>query len=302
MELIILGCGSATPTLWRNPSAQVLSFDDAHYLIDCAEGTQVRLLENKIKPKYLRAIFISHLHGDHYLGLMGLLWTLELSGRTQPLQIVAPVGLKSLIDKHLQLANSQLQFELEFTEIGSDHAGQVYVDNRVEVDFFPLEHGIPCSGMKFTEVISRRSVDPKAIERYQLSNDQIKAAINNRPIRSVKGIELDREEIFLPIRSPRSYCYCTDTVPLESTIAHVAECDLLYHEATYEHQFAEKAVKYKHTTTVQAAEIAKAAEVGKLVIGHFSSRYREVENLESEAKAVFPDSVAAEDGLRIKIE
>jgi ribonuclease Z len=301
MELIILGCGSATPTLWRKPSAQILSFEDAYYLIDCAEGTQVRLLENKIKPKYLKAIFISHLHGDHYLGLMGLLWTLELSGRTQPLQIIAPNGLRGLIVKHLKLANSELRFRIEFVDIPPGDKGTVYSDDRVVVDFFPLEHGIPCSGMKFTEVILRRSIDPAAIKKFSLTNQQIKAAIGSKAVFNKGGNQIDREQIFLPNRTPKSYCYCTDTLPLDSTIEQVAGCDLLYHEATYERQFSDKAIKHKHSTSIEAAEIAKAAKVKHLVIGHFSSRYKQVDVLLSEACSVFPNTIAAEDCLRIKI-
>lgn len=301
MELIILGCGSAVPTLWRNPSAQILSFEDAHYLIDCAEGTQVRFLENKIKPKYLRAVFISHLHGDHYLGLMGLLWTLELSGRTKRLKIVCPKGLKTLIDIHLELANSQLQYEVDFMEVDPGKTGKVYSDDRLEVEFFPLEHGVACAGMKFTEIISRRNVNPEAIERLNLSNDQIKMIIHNEEVLGYDGQAIDREHIFLPEREPRTYCYCTDTVSLDSTVDHVSGCDLLYHEATYEHEFLEKAVRHKHSTTIQAAEIANRANVKRLVVGHFSSRYREVDYLLAEVKSVFADSIAAEDGLRINI-
>lgn len=302
MELLILGCGSAIPTAERNPSAQLLSFPDASYLIDCAEGTQIRMIQEKVKTKFLKAIFISHLHGDHYLGLMGLLWSLDLAGRTKPLTLVSPKGLSEIIDVQLRVANSSFTFQLNHVELEPETSDSVYLDENLSVRAFPLKHGVPCFGYRFNEHPKRRKFRKDAIDRYRLTPEQIRKALNGEQILNHKGDEIDSDELFHPQAELRSYTYCTDTLPADIALEEINETSLLYHEATYDSSKQDLAKKRFHSTAHEAARVANAAKVGKLVIGHYSSRYKQVDLLLSEAKSVFQNTISAFDGLRIPIK
>ena len=302
MELLILGSGSAVPKIGRNPSGQLLMFPNAHYLIDCAEGTQMRLLEERIRPKYLKAIFISHLHGDHYLGLMGLLWSLDLGGRTAPLTLVSPKGLSAILKMHLKHANSRLNYELDHVEVEVNQKGMIFKDKHISVTCFPLKHGVPCNGFRFNERPLRRRFRKDVVSELQLDPDQIRAALAHRPVYDSAGDLVPLESLFLPEVEPRSYTYCTDTLVAKFALEEVMGSTVLYHEATYDHSLLEKAESRFHTTAKQAAELAKESNVHQLIIGHYSSRYDDPELLRDEARQIFPHTVAAEDGLRIVIQ
>ena len=301
MELLVLGCGSAIPKVGRNPTAQLLMFPNAHYLIDCAEGTQLRLLEEKIRPKFLKAIFISHLHGDHYLGLMGLLWSLDLGGRRAPLTLISPTGLSEILKVQLDQANSNFSFEINHNEIEAETTTRIYEDQHLDVRCFPLKHGVPCFGYRFEEKLGRRRFRKDVVTDFNLSPEQIHSALANKPVYDNAGKLVDSELLFMPESEPSSYSYCTDTLAADFVVDDLRDSTVLYHEATYTHDLVDKAESRFHSTAKQAAQVAKTANVGQLVIGHYSSRYDNPAPLLEEAKEVFPNSVAAEDGLRVPI-
>ncbi len=301
MEILILGCGSAVPTAQRNPSSQLLSFQNASYLIDCAEGTQIRLIQEKVKTKFLKAIFISHLHGDHYLGLMGLLWSLDLSGRTKPLTLVSPKGLSEIIRIHLRLANSTIGFQVNHIELESEISEIVYRDDHVTVRAFPLRHGVPCFGYRFNEIPSRQNFRKEAIALYELSQEKILSALQGNEILDKNGKVIPEDQLFHPMAKVRSYSYCTDTLPANFALTEIQNSSLLYHEATYDDSRNDLAKKRFHSTAKEAAKLAKSANVDALVIGHYSSRYRNVDLLRNEAKEEFSNTICAHDGLRIRI-
>lgn len=302
MELLILGCGSAIPISERNPSAQLLSFPDASYLIDCAEGTQIRIIQEKVKTKFLKAIFISHLHGDHYLGLMGLLWSLDLAGRTKPLTLVSPKGLSGIMEMQLRIANSEFSFPLKHVELEPDSSDSVYFDENLSVRAFPLKHGVPCFGYRFNEHLKRRKFRKDAIDRYRLTPEQCRKALNGEQLLDRNGDEIEKDELFHPQDKLRSYSYCTDTLPADFALEEINDSSLLYHEATYDSSKQYLAIKRFHSTAQEAAQVAKAAKVRKLVIGHYSSRYKKVDLLLKEAKNEFQNTICAHDGLRISIK
>ncbi|MFT4525308.1 MAG: ribonuclease Z [Granulosicoccus sp.] len=301
MEVIILGCGSAIPTAERNPSGQLLAFPDASYLIDCAEGTQIRIIQEKARTKFLKAIFISHLHGDHYLGLMGLLWSLDLAGRTKPLTLVSPKGLSEIMEVQLRHANSSLSFPLIHLELEPETSESVFLDENISVRAFPLKHGVPCFGFRFNEHPKRRKFRKDAIDRYRLSPEQIRKALNGEQLLKRNGDVIENNDLFHPEAKLRSYSYCTDTLPADFALKEINESSLLYHEATYDSSKQEIAKKRFHSTAQEAAQVAKAAKVGQLVIGHYSSRYKKVDLLLKEAKTEFENTICAHDGLIIPI-
>ena len=302
MEVMILGCGSAIPTAERNPSGQLLVFPDASYLIDCAEGTQIRMIQEKVRTKFLKAIFISHLHGDHYLGLMGLLWSLDLAGRTKPLTLVSPKGLSDIMKLQLQTANSSFRFHLKHVELEPESNDSVYFDENLSVRAFPLKHGVTCFGYRFNEHSKRRKFRKDAIDRYRLSTEQIRKALNGEQLLAPNGDVIETDELFYPQAKLRSYSYCTDTLPADFALKEINESSLLYHEATYESSKQELAKKRFHSTAQEAAQVAKSAKVGALVIGHYSSRYKTLDLLLKEAKNEFQNTICAYDGLRIPIK
>lgn len=302
MELLILGCGSAIPKIARNPSAQLLMFPNAHYLIDCAEGTQLRLLEEKIRPKYLKAIFISHLHGDHYLGLMGLLWSLDLAGRSAPLNLISPKGLSEIMSVQLKQAKSSFGYQLHHVELDEGSVDMVYQDQFILAKCFPLNHGVPCFGYRFEQQPARRKFRKDVVNDLKLNPKQIQAALANEAVFDTSGSLVDPARLFLPQATPLSYTYCTDTLAADFALHWLKGSTVLYHEATYTHDLVEKARLRFHTTALQAARVSKEAKVGQLIIGHYSSRYDNPKQLLDEAQTVFPNTVAAEDGLRIQIK
>jgi ribonuclease Z len=300
-ELLILGTGSATPILERHPSAQILTVDNEYFLIDCGEGTQYRLLEQKIKHSRIRHIFISHLHGDHYLGLIGLLSSMNLNQRTEDMTIYGPNGLDEILTTQFKHSDTQLRFKLTFVATDTTAVNQILDHYAISVETIPLQHRIPCCGFLFREKNPQRKL------RKDLLPDDF-------PIPYIKmlkgGIDvvdefsgktyLSAEYATDPV-APRSYAYCSDTAYLESNVPQLKAVDLLYHEATFSNEHKKRATETNHSTAEQAAQIARKAKVQKLIIGHFSSRYKILDVLETEATAVFANSHLAEEGKTYQI-
>ena len=296
-ELKILGSASATPVLARHPTAQVLTVDAANYLIDCGEGTQWRMLEHRIRPHHLRAIFISHLHGDHYFGLFGLLGTMHLQGRTQPLALIGPPGLDEVLVTQARVSSMQLGFAMEFTAVNTEIHAVVYEDENLTVATLPMRHRVPCAGYLFAE-------KPR---RPNLLKDKLPAGLTPAQLaRLAQGDDLPPDDqqpglrhadVAGPAPTPRRYAFFSDTLYTPALVPLIQGVDLLYHEATFLEDLRERAAQTHHSTARQAAHIAHDAGVKRLLLGHFSSRYKALEPLLHEAQAVFPTAELATEGL-----
>ncbi|MDD3876489.1 MAG: ribonuclease Z [Bacteroidales bacterium] len=300
-SVTILGCNSALPTIEGNPSAQLITHNNSYFLVDCGEGTQKKMQQLKLKSHRINHIFISHLHGDHYLGLMGLLFSYHLTGREHELHLFAPKELEEIINLHLSVGNSQLNYPLVFHKLETSHQGIIYSNNFLEVSSFNLNHRIDTFGFLFKEKQKGKNIKKEAISEYNLSHDDIKSIKMGRDVADNNGKIIDTTLITLPESSPRAYAYCSDTVYHEDVIPFIQGADLLYHEATFEENLKEKAKERFHSTAMEAATIALKSHVKRLLIGHFSARYTSVDLLVEEACSIFENSAAAEEGMTYQI-
>ncbi len=300
-EIHILGCGSAVPSLQRNASAQYLNVHERHLLIDCAEGTQLALRKAHAPLQRLNAVFISHLHGDHYLGLMGLLSTMHLLGRQKPLLLYGPPELIDVLKLQWHVGRTTLRFDLQFTPLKEGEVQELYEDEHIRVRSFPLRHRIPCWGFRVDEQPRRRKIRKEELAEYRIPLAWIKRIIDGEDYQTPDGRMIPNEVITQPPLPPRSYAYCSDTAYEESIVPNIKEVDALYHEATFTEMHKARARETYHSTAAQAATIAGLAGVKHLYIGHYSARYRETEPLVTEARAVFEATTAAEDGDIIRL-
>ncbi len=294
-ELTILGTNSAFPAHGRYPTAQVVTHGNQMFLVDCGEGTQMRLSEYKIKRSRIDHIFISHLHGDHVYGLPGLLNSFAHFGRYRTMHIHGPKGIRQLMDTVLRLSASIVNYDIEYHELEGEGKRKVYEGGGLKVYAFPLKHRIPTYGYTFEEREGRINIRPEAIEKYGLSVPDIHRIKNGVPYTASTG-DLIPEEKLMVYRGPRRYAFCSDTIFDKSIVPHIQEVDILYHEATFMHSLEQKAIQSKHTTALQAGMIAHMADVGKLLIGHFSSRYDNVQPLVEEAREIFERTEVAVEG------
>jgi ribonuclease Z len=286
-ELKILGSASATPFLNRHHTAQVLTVGTSSYLIDCGEGTQRRLMEHKVRHQRLSTIFISHLHGDHFFGLFGLLGTMHLQGRTEPVHLFGPAGLDEVLTAQFRVSHTQLSFPLEFTVVDTEQHALIYEDRYVSVHTLPMRHRIPCCGYLFREKPKRRHLDKSRLPQG-LTPAQLGQLAQGADVLDAAGTVLVRHLDVTTDASPsRSYAYCSDTLYTESLAELVHGVDLLYHEATFLDEMRDRATVTHHSTAYQAGLLARQAQVRRLLIGHFSSRYRDLTPLLLEARAVF---------------
>ena len=301
-ELTILGCNSAIPANNRFPTSQVLNVRGRLYLIDCGEGTQIRLRDNRIKRSKINQIFISHLHGDHVFGLIGVLSSYGLNGRKEPLTIYCPPHLDEIINIQLKYTGHALPYPLHFVITDTEKNQLIFEDEVVEVYSIPLIHRLPTHGFLFREKRQPDSMNPKKIKQYQIPFTDINGIKKGNDWTAPDGKIIPHSELTIPAAKPRSYAFCSDTMYNEAIIPIIKGVDLLYHESTFLHSELDYAIRTKHSTSIQAATIAKKAEVGKLVLGHYSSRYVSLDNLLDEAKSVFENSHLGLEGKRFSVE
>ena len=297
----ILGCGSALPTLQRNPTAQYVNLQERHLLIDCGEGTQLQLRNHKIKFSKIDHVFISHLHGDHYLGLIGFLCSLHLLGRKKPLSLFGPENLNNLLLSHFKYSGTFLSYEIDFHPVNPTKSTLLTEDNVFKVISIPLSHKIECTGFLIVEKEKLRSINKEAISQHKIPIESFHSlkmgkdiVINNKLIKN--------EDLTIPPPKPRSYAFCSDTKYNESIVSIIENVDLLYHEATFLENKRARAIKTYHSTAIDAANIAKLSNAKKLLLGHYSARYNDLTDFENEAKTIFNNVVAVRDGDTFEIE
>jgi ribonuclease Z len=295
-EVTILGSSSSTPIFNRNPSAQLLNVNEKYMLIDCGEATQNQLLHFGLKANRIDQIFISHLHGDHYLGLVGLLSSLHLNGRTKPMDIFGPADLLEIIELQFKLSQTVLKYPINFKATNSETPERIFESWDVCVETFPLDHRIPCTGFKFTEKQRLRKIIKAKIEELSIPTNLIPLIKKGQSFTDKKGNIHTAEELTTEADQPKVYAYCSDTVCSWKYIDHITDADLLYHEATFMNDMLARAEETFHTTALQAGEIALKANVKKLLIGHFSARYRDLEPLLEEARSIFTETSLAIEG------
>ena len=301
-SVTILGSASAKPTPDRHPSAQIVKVHEQHYLVDAGEGAQQQMFRYGINPLKLRAVFISHLHGDHGFGLFPLISTLGLYGRRTPLKIFGPAPLGEMLGCHLRYFDTQLPYEIEWVEVDTTRHALLFENRTLEVWSVPLRHRIPTSGYLFREKQPPLNVRKEKITEYGLSIARITAAKRGEDILLDNGDTLPNAELPYRPYAPRSYAYLSDTSWSPKAAKLVEGADLLYHETTYAHAEHKIARERGHSTTVEAARIALKAGAGRLVIGHYSSRFKEESVLVEEARTVFPDTHPATEGTTFTIE
>lgn len=296
MKLTILGCYAATPRTFTNPTSQVLEIRDHLFLIDCGEGTQVQLRKYGIKFSRIRHIFISHLHGDHFFGLPGLISTFMLLGREAELHIHGPKGIKEAITLLLKLGDSWTNYPLVFHELGERESVPVFEDDRVEVFSIPLDHRIYTNGFLFREKELPRTLDIGAAKRHGIPMEQYAAIKMGADGTSINGDIVANQKLTLPPPKPRSYAFCSDTTYKEDIVPIIKGVDLLYHESTFLESESHLCGRTKHSTAKQAGQIADRAGAGLLVLGHYSTRYKSIELFREEALGAFPRVELADDG------
>ncbi len=296
MKLTILGCYAATPRTLTNPTSQVLEIKNRIFLIDCGEGTQVQLRKNKIKFSKINHIFISHLHGDHYYGLVGLISTFMLLNRTTDLNIHGPKGIKEIILLQLKYSNSYTGYNLIFHELEATESEVIFEDDKVVVKTIPLKHRIYTNGFHFQEKIGDRKLNMDAVLNHGIDVCYYQNIKNGKDITLDNGTLIENEKLTFDPVAPMSYAFCSDTVYDEAIIPHIVNTDILYHETTFLESEIALAKKTMHSTAIQAATIALKANIKQLVLGHYSTRYDNIELFQDEAKTVFPDILLADDG------
>ncbi len=300
-ELHILGCGSALPTTRHFPTSQVVNARDKLFMIDCGEGAQLQFRKSRLKFSRLNHIFISHLHGDHCFGLLGLISTLNLLGRTAELHIHSPQGLEALFTPMLDYFNRQMTYKVLFHEFETKEPAVIYEDRSLTVTTIPLRHRMPCCGFLFAEKQRPNHIIREMIDFYQVPTYELNRIKNGADYVTPEGETIPNSLLTRPSAPPRSYAYCSDTIYMPSIVEQIKGVDLLFHEATFANEDAPRAKETFHTTAAQAAEIAKSAEVKKLLIGHFSARYDDENVLLQEASAVFSDTQLAKETLCVSV-
>ena len=295
-QLTILGCNAAIPANGRHPSAQVLNIQEQLFLIDCGEGTQIQMNLYQVRKSKINQIFISHLHGDHFYGLIGLLTSYSLAGRNNALQIFGPEGLEEIINVQLKHSKTSLQYDLEFIVVIPNQYQLIYENKTVEVYSLPLIHRIPCTGFLFKEKAFPLNIRPEKIKEYNIPFTAIPLIKKGKDFTTIDGLLIKNKELTFPPVMPRSYAYCSDTSYNEKLIPFIKYVDLLYHEATFRKGMELQANATGHSTAYQAAQIAKQAKVRQLILGHYSSRFLDLELLLQDAKSMFKQTVLAIEG------
>jgi ribonuclease Z len=296
LKLTILGCYAATPRTLTNPTSQVLEIKNRLFLIDCGEGTQVQLRKNKLKFSKINHVFISHLHGDHFFGLIGLISTFALLGRTNDLHIYGPKGIKEIIDLQLRLSNSWTNYQLFFHELESKKSEIVFEDDKVIVKTIPLRHRVYTNGFLFQEKIGERGLNMKAIQSYEIETCYYQNLKNGKNITLEDGRIVPNEILTFDPIPALSYAFCSDTKYSEDVIPLIENVTVLYHESTFLQSEESLASKTMHSTAKEAAKIALKANANQLILGHYSTRYDSIQLFKEEAETVFKNVLLADDG------
>ncbi len=289
-KIHILGCGSALPTLHHYASAQIVELRGKQFMIDCGEGTQMQLRRSRIRFTKLSAVFITHLHGDHCFGLIGMISTFGLLGRTAKLDVYAPAALESMLQAQMQLFCHSFDFEVAFHAVDTSKQQVVYEDRSLTVESIPLDHRIPCCGYLFKEKPTLPHIKRDMIDFYQIPTSQINNIKAGADWMTADGEVVANSRLVEAAEAPRSYAYCSDTRYIPTLHERIKGVTALYHESTYGEDNLQRAEKYFHSTARQAAMVARDAQAGQLLLGHFSSRYEDENVLLQEAKAVFENT------------
>lgn len=300
-EVTILGNTSSIPVHGRNHTAQVVRFGQECLLLDCGEGTQIQMRKYKIKSSKISNIFISHLHGDHYYGLIGILSTYNLSKRIQPLTIFGPKGLDEIITTHFRWSNSKLSYPLTFVETKTDGLNLLLDHPRFSVHSFPLTHRLPTTGFLIQEKAGLRNLRKEKLQEKKIPIAAIQSLRKGKDFKDKTGISYLVDDYALPLQPLRNYAYCSDTCFEPKLAMYLDTPTLLYHESTFMESDAERAVVTLHSTAKQAAEIANILKAKSLLLGHFSSRYVELDEMLNEAKTVFASTELSEEGKTYSI-
>ncbi|MCF0193220.1 MAG: ribonuclease Z [Prevotella sp.] len=301
MKVNILGCGSALPTMHHNNAAQVVEVEGRLYLIDCGEGTQVWLRRSKLSFLRISAIFISHIHGDHVFGLIGLISSFNLLDRKAPLHIYAPIELKELLFTQIRMFCRDMGYEVIFHAIDTTKKQLIFEDEKVTVQSLPLNHRLPCSGFIFSEKQKLPHINRQMVDFYKVPNYKLNAIKSGEDFITEEGEIIPSSRLTIPAEKPRSYAYCSDTRYMPDLFKNLNGVDILYHEATYANDRADSAAKYHHSTAEEAAKVAQAAGVEKLYIGHYSQRYNNETCLLEEAKRVFSETYLTKECMEITV-
>ena len=295
-EVHILGCGSALPTTRHNASSQVVRIGNKQFMIDCGEGTQLQLRRGHIHFSFINHIFISHLHGDHCFGLIGMISTFGLLGRTAPLHIYADRKLEELLAPHIDFFCKGIKFPIFFHAIDAGKHAVIYEDNTITVESLPQKHRMPCCGFLFKEKPKKRHLIGEAVSYYNIPIYMRQTIKDGADYTTPDGETIPNSRLTRDADPSRSYAYCSDTLPCPGNIEYIKGIDLLYHEATFAQSEKERAAQTFHSTARQAATIARDAGVKRLVVGHFSSRYDTCDVLQQEAEEIFPGTLCADEG------
>lgn len=295
-EITILGSSSATPTLNRHPTSQVVTIYDRYFLIDCGEGAQMQMRKYKVKFAKINHIFISHLHGDHILGLPGFLSSLHLMNRTSELHLYCHEPLKEILELQFKHSETYLKYKINFHFLNKNKAEIIFEDDKLSIETVLLNHRIPCCGFIFREKPSLLSIRKDKIETYKILPQDIPNIKRGNDYVAENGKIIPCKELTYPPKEPESYAYCSDTKYDESIFPQLNGIKILYHEATFLHEMLQRANETFHTTAKQASEIAEKCKVQKLIIGHFSARYNDLDPLLEEARQIFPETFLAKEG------
>ena len=300
-ELLILGTSAAIPTSERNQTAQLLNICERFFLVDCGEGTQTQLRKFKGKFQSIDHILISHLHGDHFFGLPGILSSMHLLGRKQDLNIYCPEDLRSFIEHMASISYTEFSYKINWKFTNNKKKELIFEDDKVEVYSFPLKHRIFCTGFLFKEKPLPRKIDKEKLTTHGLCTADIPALRLGLDVKNDKGKKIRNKLVTIDPEKERSYAFCSDTIFHKGLARYIQDVDLLYHESTFLEDNKERAKKTYHSTARQAAEMAQLANAKKLLIGHFSTRYSNLNDFETEAKSIFANSEICTDGKKVKI-
>ena len=294
-QLTILGCGSAKPTKTNTPSSQIVELSDKQFLVDVGEGAQITMQRMGVHTNRLDHIFLSHLHGDHCFGLLGLLSTWGMTGRTRSICIHAHADLEKLLAPLLSYFCQEMPYEVRFHAINPNHHEVIYDDRTLTVTSLPLKHKVPCCGFLFEQKERLRHIKGELIEHFRIPLCEVPRIKEGADFTTDDGRVIPNEQLTTPATPPIRYAYCSDTMYSERIVPWIEGIDYLYHEATYFHQDIEKAKRNMHSTALQAATIAKMANVRTLIIGHLSSGIKDKDPLLREAQSVFPNTILAQE-------